>query len=47
MKPLTKKQNEMVRSMEKEGSTYNPKEIWLRAWQIMIENHLTDYRIVR
>lgn len=42
MKRLTENQIKMVRGIEKEEGTYEPKNIWVRAWQIMLENHLAE-----
>ncbi len=45
MKPLTEKRISMVRELEKAEGTFDPKEIWVRAWEIMLEDHLSGMEI--
>ncbi len=44
MKPLTEDRVKMTRELEKAERTYEPKGIWVRAWQIMLETHLDEFR---
>lgn len=37
MKPLNCTTLKIVREIEKNKETYKPKEIWVRAWEIMVE----------
>lgn len=39
MKKLNVEQIKMARELEKSEGIFEPKNIWLRAWQIMKENH--------
>lgn len=43
MKKLNMDQIKMVRELEKSEETFEPKNIWVRAWQIMRENHYAVY----
>lgn len=39
MKRLSENLIKMGRDLEKSSSTFEPKRVWLRAWQIMLERH--------
>jgi hypothetical protein len=39
MKGLSKDRIRLVRDIEKQEETFEPKNIWVRAWEIMLEEH--------
>lgn len=43
MKKLNVEQIKMARELEKSKGTFEPKNIWVRAWQIIKENHYAVY----
>jgi len=46
MKPLNSELLEETKKMEKEHDTINPKEIWLRAWEIANERSKRNIYVV-
>lgn len=41
MKKLSEGYIRMGRELEKSKGTFKPKEVWLRAWQIMVELNIS------
>lgn len=39
MRKLSNDHIRMARDIEKSDGTFKPKEIWLRAWELMREKH--------
>lgn len=43
MKRLSENYIKMAKELEKSEGTFEPENIWVRAWQIMRENHYAVY----